>query len=158
MFAMWVKMFYWMKTFKRTSVFLQQMVETALYVVPFGIVYVGALVAFATFFYILDRNVPEGSMLDNDNVQELQFRYVEPLANEPPTFYDAFLNMYLLSLGEFAALDGYALLSGHDNVWAMLMFLLATVVLMLVLLNFIVTIMAEPFAAVNEAGDVHQYK
>ena len=39
----------------------------------------------------------------------------------------------------------------------MLMFLLATVVLMLVLLNFIVTIMAEPFATVKEAEAVHQY-
>ena len=71
MWWMWMKMFYWMKTFKSTAVFLQQVVETIKYVVPFGIVYVGALVAFATFFYIIQRNVPDDGMLDNDNVQDL---------------------------------------------------------------------------------------
>jgi hypothetical protein len=62
--------------------------------------------------------------------------------------------MYLLSLGEFST-DGQD--KGHDVLHTWIMFVLASVILMLLLLNFIITIMGEPFEMVKENEAVYRY-
>ena len=57
-------------------------------------------------------------------------------------FIDAFISMYMLSLGEFAT-DGYN--EGYNKIGAWVMFILATIVVMLLFMNFIIAIMSEPF-------------
>lgn len=64
--------------------------------------------------------------------------------------------MYLLSLGEFSSTDGYN--TGYNVYSAWIMFLIATTVLMLFLLNLIIAIMGEPFDEVKQNMAVHRYK
>jgi len=148
-FFMWVKMFYWMKLFKPTAYFLSQITQTTTSVGGFFAVYFLAILSFANFFYIVQFNVPKKGLL----IDEREYMYVEPyLGNRA---LDSIVNMYLLSLGEFA-LDGYT--EGHDRSAAWIMFVLATFFLMLLLLNFIITVMGEPFATVQERRAIFQYQ
>ena len=71
------------------------------------------------------------------------------------TIVDSVISMYLLSLGEFQ-IDGYN--EGYNNYSAWLMFFLATWILMLIMLNFIITTMGEPFERVQSQATMYKYK
>ena len=61
--------------------------------------------------------------------------------------------MYLASLGEFNSSDAYV--GGYNVKSAWMMFLLATVVLLLTFLNMLIAVMSEPFEDVKENKDAY---
>lgn len=132
-FFMWIKVLYWFKLFELTQYYVTQIVETIKEILGFMTLYIIAIFAFANFFYIIQFNVPKGAK--NNYVEE----------HVKMTVVDSVISMYMLSLGEFA-MEGYN--EGFNNYSAWLMFFLATWVLMLIMLNFIITTMGEPFARV----------
>jgi len=68
---------------------------------------------------------------------------------------DSLLDMYMLSLGEFNY-SGYK--EGGNEYAAFSMFILASMVIMIVMLNFIITIMGQPFELVRDNADIFRYK
>lgn len=100
MFLMWIKMFYWMKLYSGPAYFLIQLQETVIAVAGFAVMYAVVLLGFANFFHIIQMNVPE----------DADFNYVEP--NFGIFFLDSIVDMALLSIGEFASMDGYS--EGHN--------------------------------------------
>ena len=96
-------------------------------------------------------NLKDGGWVDLDDPYNTQFNYVEPILDQE--YFDAFLNMYLLSLGEFYSLDGYK--SGYNAKSATLMFILATIFLLLLFMNMIIAVMSEPFEEVRENKLAH---
>ena len=82
-----------------------------------------------------------------------EVNYVEETFGWP--YFDALISMYLLSLGEFA-LDGYN--EGYNRESAWIMFLLATVIIMLLFMNFVIAIMSEPFERVKEERVQYRYR
>ena len=56
--------------------------------------------------------------------------------------------MYLLSLGEFAEMDGYS--EGHDRQLAWLAFVFATIIVQLIFMNMLIAVMSTPFGIVLE--------
>ena len=63
--------------------------------------------------------------------------------------------MYLLSLGEFVT-DGFTESYNPMTLW--LMFILATVILLLLFMNMLIAVMAEPFGDVASKADLYKYK
>lgn len=71
-------------------------------------------------------------------------------------FISAILSIYLLSLGEFAELDGYT--EGHDRQLAWVMFVLGTFIVQLVFMNMLIAVMSTPFSIVMEKETLFRYK
>lgn len=88
----------------------------------------------------------EGGWTDDGHPLKLQFNYVETAVNNP--YLDAIINMYLVSLGEFFSLDAY--IGGYNGRSAFFMFLVATFMLLILFMNMIIAVMAEPFEEVKE--------
>ena len=61
-------------------------------------------------------------------------------------FFNSFISMYLLSLGEFAELDGYS--EGHDRQLAWIGFIAATLIVQLLFMNMLIAVMSTPFSIV----------
>jgi hypothetical protein len=64
--------------------------------------------------------------------------------------------MFLVSLGEFAAMDGYS--TGNDKYFAWLMFFFATLSLLLLFMNMLIAVMNEPFTTVGENKALHKFQ
>jgi hypothetical protein len=143
MFLMWIKMFYWMKLYSGPAYFLIQLQETVIAVAGFAVMYAVVLLGFANFFHIIQMNVPE----------DADFNYVEPNFGIP--FVDSIVDMALLSIGEFASMDGYS--EGHNPLSAWVMFCSALVIMLLLFMNMLIAVMAVPFAAVEENRSLHIY-
>ena len=116
--------------------------------------FVFVLIAFANYFFILQQNLDEGGWVDDENEHNPNdsYNYVEESIGNP--YLDAFISMYLLSLGEFNSMDGY---SGGFNVkssWAM--FIFATVILLLMFMNMVIAVMSEPFEDVKQSKVAYQ--
>ena len=91
--------------------------------------------AFATFFSILQLSV------DND----AEVNYVNEKLGMP--FIDSLIMVYMIALGEFGFTDNFV---GQQSKVAWVVFILATFMLLVVLLNMLIAVMADPFAYVNE--------
>jgi len=57
-FFMWIKVFYWMRLFKNSAIFVTLIVSTLSDLRTFLMVVLIILLAFANFFYILNLNTP----------------------------------------------------------------------------------------------------
>jgi hypothetical protein len=144
MFLMWIKCFYWGKLFENSAYFITQLNRTIGTVIGFGSMLIIVLLAFTNFYFIIQTNVENE---DND--------YVAPYTGLK--FLDAFISMYLISLGEFELqIDGYQ--GGHDKYVAWIMFLFSTLVLLLLFMNMLIAVMAEPFLFVSENANLYKYQ
>lgn len=101
--------------------------------------------AFSNFFLILQLNL--------DNNDEDAPNIVESSVGN--SYIDAIISMYLLALGEFNT-DGYT--SGNNPFAAWFMFIFATLILLLLFMNMLIAVMAEPFGDVAAAADLYKYK
>ena len=150
----WAGLFYWLRLFPTYAKYVNLIVRTVWDVKAFMILYLIGLGAFANAYLILDFNAtayefdfdahPEIPNLDP--VVATGGKFIDD--NFPLPFLNAFINAYLLGLGDFDT-D-----SSNDNpyfpfVWTI--FLIGTFMLMLLLLNMVVAIMAETFGSVMEA-------
>jgi hypothetical protein len=143
---MWIKMFYWMKLFPSTAYFLTQLQETSKAVVGFLIMFMIVGFAFSNFFLILQLNLDIDQDEDAPNI-------VEGLVGNK--YIDAMISMYLIALGEFST-DGY---THGNNPWsAWFMFIFATIILLLLFMNMLIAVMAEPFGDVAGSADLYKYK
>ena len=144
-------MFYWMGLWPEPAYFLVQLSKTLTAVAGFITLFFFVLVAFANYFFILQLNIDKGGWKDDDGET---YNYVEEsIGNE---YVDAFISMYLLSLGEFNSLDGY---SGGFNIrssWGM--FIFATVILLLMFMNMVIAVMSEPFEDVKTSKVAYQLR
>jgi len=97
-------------------------------------------------------NVDAGGWVDENGNTITSVNYVEETMGYK--YIDSIISMYLLSLGEFA-LDGYN--QGYNRESAWVMYLLATSILSLLFMNFLIAIMAEPFERVKEERVQYSY-
>ena len=90
------KVFDWLRLFDGTAFFIKLLHETLREIVDFMILFLSALMMFGMAIYLIAQNMTDGGL-----VQPSKWWFV----------FDIMLNQYLLSLGEFADLDGY---QAHD--------------------------------------------
>ena len=98
-FLMWIKTFYWMRLFKTSASFITLILATFNDILMFMFIVFLMISAFANFFYILNKNTLDSG--DGDD----SYRYVVEMTENG--VINAYISMYLLTLGEFSALDGY---------------------------------------------------
>ena len=147
-------MFYWMGLWPEPAYFLVQLSKTITAVAGFITLFFFVLVAFANFFFILQQNLDEGGWLDTGDEHNTSAAYNYLEAAIENKYADAFINMYLLSLGEFFSMDGYK--GGHNQKSAWFMFLLASVILLLMFMNMVIAVMSEPFEDVKNSKVAYQ--
>jgi len=125
-FFKWQKCFYWGKLYQKPAYFIVQLFETVKEMRGFLIMVSLCIIAFTNFFMIIQKNKkflvyePEeaGGPLEDANGCPIEVEAEEEPAGYVSEylqieFVDAFIAMYLLSLGEFAEMDGYS--EGHDR-------------------------------------------
>jgi hypothetical protein len=113
----------------------------------FSLLFFFVLIAFANLFLILQLNT-----VDIED-QGIEYEYVkESVGNR---FLDALIQMYLFSLGEFSAIDGFA--GGNDTNLAWLAFLISTFVLLLLFMNMVIAIMSEKFSEVGANKELYKF-
>lgn len=136
MLLKWLKFFYWGKLHQKPAYFIVQLYETVIEMRGFMAMLILVIVAFANFYMIIQKNknflvfdpeVPSDLVLeDGCEVEEEEAPAGYVSSNIGNEFMDAMLSMYLLSLGEFAELEGYS--EGHDRQLAWLMFFIGTII------------------------------
>jgi len=142
-FLKWMKFFYWGKLFKTSAYFIVQLYETVSAMKGFIFLLFICIIAFTNFFMIIAKNK-----------REEEAGYVTNFVEN--NFVSALLSIYLLSLGEFAELDGYK--EGHDRQLAWVMFVLGTLIIQLVFMNMLIAVMSTPFSIVMEKETLFRYK
>jgi hypothetical protein len=152
-FMLWLKLFYWLQLWDVPAYFIIQMQKTAEAVQGFLIILLVMILTFANFFYIIQKNLPPDGWKDDKGDS---YNYVEGIIDN--AYIDSFTNMYLASLGEFNSMAGYS--GGYNQKSAWLMFLLATVLLLMILLNMLIGIITEAFNEVvaNKNAEVLKKK
>lgn len=111
----------------------------------FMIVLIVCIFAYANSFYIIAKNQVEFDNLEEDG---------EPSYH---TFVGALQHVYLTALGEFG-LDDYTLGDGSQEVVLWVLFISASFLLLIHLLNMLIAIMGESFAKNNETKSMQQLK
>ena len=82
----------------------------------------------------------------------IEYAYVDNFI-DGQEFVNAFIGTYLITLGDYHT-SGY---SFGPNVWAVwIVFFLASAFLTIIMLNFIITIMSEPFERVQEKKEIYR--
>jgi hypothetical protein len=74
------------------------------------------------------------------------------------TFGGSLGHVYLVALGEFGYMGDYPLGDAKQQTMLWLLFVVATFILMIHLLNMLVAIMGEAFARLNEVKDMQQIR
>ena len=110
---MWIKLLYWIRLHKATSYYTRLILETLRDIKPFIVVYLIVLGMFANAMHCLNMN--RDTLNEDSTVIERHMKNI---------VWDAMLNQYLLSLGEFNT-DNFA--NGFDD-WTMMwiFFILST--------------------------------
>ena len=139
-FTLWIKLFYWMRLFKVTAYFITLITQTLFDIRVFMIMLTIILIAFGTFFSILNTDTSEFQDVPDGQGYHYVGQYVGQRA------IDAVIAMYLLSLGEFD-MDGYK--EGPHVIFAWLFFLMATFLVLVVFMNMLIAMMGETFAMVQ---------
>ena len=134
-FFMWVKVFYWMRLFGSYSYYVKLIVQTIIDSMQFMVMNVIILIAFATFYFILNNNLIDDGSDD---------RYINEITGIRAV--DSIMTMYLLGmLGDF---DVGPYQKGRDSKYALLMFVMATFIIQVVFMNMLIAIMGNTFALV----------
>ena len=138
---MWFKLIYWLRLFSSTSYYIRLIQDTIYDIRYFLLVYIVILGMFANAMHCLnlnrDFNDEDSTIIDNN------------FAN---VAYDAMLNQYLLSLGEFS-LDNFGAGDQEDFYVIWLFFLLSTFLTSITILNMLIAIMGDTFGRVTEIRD-----
>jgi energy-converting hydrogenase Eha subunit H len=121
-FFKWMKGFYWGKIFDSPAYFVVQLGQTVYAVAGFSVMLLICILAFTNFFLVIQKNKKE-TEIQFDEIQEKDINvdiapyvtdYIGTIFGElGAEIFNAFISMYLLSLGEFGELDGY--MEGHDR-------------------------------------------
>jgi len=134
---LWMKFFYFLRIFDSTAPLIRMIVEITADIRPFLLVLVVAIFGFANGFFLLALNrsseVPEG---------EESYRFLT-------TYIEALRYVYLLGLGEFGV-DEFA---GKDETVLWIFFIIASIFILIVLLNLLIAIMSDTFAKVAATSD-----
>mgnify|MGYP001578288496 CR=1 FL=1 len=129
---LWIKLFYFLRVFETTSRLIRMIMEIVNDMKNFLIVLVIGILGFANGFYIISQN---------------QVNTEAPFAGE--TFSKAVIYTYRLTLGDFATDDFYNL-TGIDVVIVWIMFIFASLFVVIVLLNLLIAMMGDTFGRVLE--------
>lgn len=136
-FFMWIKVFYWMRLFSSLAYFVKLIMQTFADSIPFMVMVVIIVVAFANYFYVIQNNLQ--SCDHEGNCSDASYwggYYSNPIG-------DTLVSTYMLgALGDF---DNEAYAQGPDAKAAMGMFLLATFIIAVVFMNMLIAIMGETF-------------
>jgi len=149
-FILWYKLIYWFRLFESTSFYIKLIVETIKSIEYFIIIFVVFLLAFSNAIFILNTNRTDG----NDDGDEGSRLLGGELKNGA---LDSILNQYMLALGEFGT-DNFSADSGKNSevVWALFVF--ATFITQLTILNMLIAIMGDTFDAVLEKQEQYAMK
>ena len=131
---MWSKIFYWMNISTSYSFYIKLIKAT---IQDIGI--------FASILIVLFMMLANVLMILNDRRYE-DVKFVQEIFSLP--FLDAFMNQYMLALGEFD-IENYG--QNHNNdveVW--LLFILSTFGSQILFLNMLIAVMADTFERVKE--------
>ena len=75
-FILWVKLFYWMRLFKATAYFITLITQTIIDIKVFMVMLTILLMAFATFFSIINKNTPEYYKVEDGEAYHYVGKYV----------------------------------------------------------------------------------
>jgi len=141
---MWIKLFYWGRLFEPTA-YLVTLISETLYDIKLFVLVVGILLAaFANFFLIINLNTAK------------EYKYVEDYTGSRAI--DAFISVYLISLGEFN-LDDYSKGKSSDSALCWIFFIGASFLCLIVFMNMLVAIMGHTFTrVVNEVDESSLYE
>lgn len=139
-FFMWIKVFYWMRLFSSLAYYVKLIQQTISDSMPFMLMVAIIILAYANFFYVINRNLQES---------ESDTRYYEPYTGH--AVIDVLISVYMMgALGDF---DNNIYRVGYDTYWAMGMFILATFIICVVFMNMLIAIMGETFGQVTEESE-----
>lgn len=151
---MYIKMFYWMRLFKKYAYFITLLSSTISDIKVFLIMLFLVIASYANFFFILNFNTPmndkytinEGSdPIDNSlNSNDPRFYfYVKRYVHSP--LWSALINVYLIALGDFET-EGYG--RGYYKWFAWFFFLKSTFIVLVVFMNLLIAIMGDSFSRI----------
>jgi len=140
--VMWLKLFYWLRLFERSAVFIRLIAATLSDIDVFAIMLALNISMFGSAIFILHvENVKSG---------EAGF-FEEPFENP---LVDALVNQYLLGLGEFATDD----IDGVNKILMWIFFLCATFITHVTFFNMLIAIMGDTFDRVMEMKEKQTVK
>lgn len=130
---MWFKLFYLLRLFFKTAFVVRMILEIVNDMKMFAFVFMLAIGAFAHGFYLLSLNGKEGmrNFLGGN-------------------FYYALAYSYKMGLGDFNTND-FRLT--HSEEEAFVMWVLATLTMLIILLNMLIAIMGDTFERVQESSE-----
>lgn len=131
---MWFKTFYWMRLFAPTAFYVKLIIETVWDIRYFLILFVFILATFGNALMVLNEGRGEPMYSNTYQVE----------------FFDAMMNQYMLSLGEFDT-ENFKL-RGHDVIVWML-FIATTFITQITFLNMLIAIMGDTFSRVTETKE-----
>lgn len=145
-FFMWIKIFYWMRLFRSTAYYVKLIAQTIEDCLTFTLMVFIILLAFTSFFYILNMNL-EGTK----DAESYARRYV----GDHSHYANALLTSYLIYLGEFK----YGKFSKGPNKYSVwVMFVLCSFLTNVVFMNMLIAIMGKTFEDVNQAMEENMLK
>jgi hypothetical protein len=136
---LWLLLMYWMRLFQRMAFYVKMLTEIIYDLHQFMVLFIMILCTFATAYtIIIEFNF---NKLDPD-------QYVEFIRHQTfSNFFDAFVNIYLLGLGDFyVATIGES--PDRDLLWFYI--LLALFMTNIVFLNMLIAIMGDTFNRLTE--------
>lgn len=131
--SIWFKLIDWLRLFNQTAFFIFLIRETIGRISNFLIIMVLWYLMFGTAFYLLNFNrEPEHAIIKNLS---------------PVWFFDAFVNSYELSLGEYQV-ENFLVPNGSkwEAFMCYFLFILATFLIQIVFLNMLISIMSDSFS------------
>lgn len=151
-FLKWIKNFYWAQLNPIAAYFVVQLGQTVKEMAGFTILLILCIIAFTNFFMVIQKN-KAAPIIDEFGAQDPP-DYVTGFL--PSEFVSALISVYLLSLGEFAEIDGYS--EGHTKYIAWFMFIAGTIIIQLIFMNMLIAVMSTPFGEVLEKATLFRYR
>lgn len=152
---MYIKLFYWMRLFKKYAYFITLLSQTISDIKVFLIMLFLVICSFANFFFILNYNTPM-------NDKYLTVKGEEDIDNsfysQDPRFYyyvkryvknnilSSIISVYLTALGDF---DTDGLGRGYYRYAAWGAFIVSTFVVLVVFMNLLIAIMGDSFSRIQ---------
>jgi hypothetical protein len=128
---LWIKLFYFLRVFESTSKLIRMIFEIVNDMKNYLIVLSIGIFGFANGFYILSQN-QQG---------------LDPFAGE--TFLGSVIYSYRFTLGDFST-DDFNSLAPVDTILVWIIFIIASMFMVIILLNLLIAIMGDTFGRVLE--------
>ena len=139
-FLMWMKIYYMMRVFQDTAHFITLIYRIIVDIKTFMIMLCIVLVAFANFFYVIDKG---------DDSAEYLGRYVKN------RLVDSLIEMYFIGLGEYNK-GNYS--RGKNSIIIWIGFIMATFIVCVVFMNLLISIMGNTLGDVQDIQQEAQYQ